>query len=311
MSAVETPHEPPPTETGPAVPAVADDDGEPRRLGTPFLVMQFFLFPLGIVAVCVAVFVVFGLIANEGKSARDYLQEIRSGGTNRRWQAAFELSKVLQSGKDPALADPAFVPQAIEVFEASSNDDPRVRRYLALTLGRLRDKRAVPALARVARGEGGVTDPDTQMYAVLALGAIGDPSAAPELLPLAGSSDPGMRKAVAHALGSLPSEASRAALQQALRDEVPDVRWNAGLALARRGDAAAGPVLLAMMDRAHMQSVSGLSGEQREEAMLEAIRVAPVVPDPTLRPALERLRAGDPSPLVREAAARALDQPAR
>lgn len=309
MSAVETPHEPPPpTETGPAVSAVAEDDGEPRRMGTPFLVMQFFLFPLGIVAVCVAVFVVFGLIANEGKSARDYLQEIRSGGTNRRWQAAFELSKVLQSGKDPALADPAFVPQVLEVFEASGNDDPRVRRYLALALGRLHDKRAVPALARVARGGSGA-DADTQVYAVLALGVIGDETALPELLPLAASPDAGLRKAVAHALGSLPSDDSQAALRAALKDEVADVRWNASLSLARRGDAAAGPVLLAMMDRA--QPVPGVSGEQREDAMLEAIRVAPVVPDPALRPALERLRAGDPSPLVRDAAARALDQPAR
>jgi HEAT repeat protein len=308
MSAVETPHEPPPpTDTTPPVPAVAEDDGEPRRMGTPFLVMQFFLFPLGIVAVCVAVFVVFGLIANEGKSARDYLHEIRSGGTNRRWQAAFELSKVLQSGKDPALADPAFVAEVVQVFEASGGDDPRVRRYLALALGRLRDKRAVPALATEARGGG--ADADTQVYAVLALGVIGDPSALPDLLPLAASTDAGLRKAVAHALGSLPSDESRAALHGALKDDVADVRWNASLSLARRGDAAAGPVLLAMMDRA--QPVPGLSGEQREEVMMEAIRVAPVVPDPALRPALERLRASDPSPLVRDAAARALDQPAR
>jgi HEAT repeat protein len=308
MSAVDTPHEPPPTDAAPPAGAVAEADGEPRRLGTPFLVLQFFLFPLGIVAVCVAVFVVFGLIANEGKSARDYLGEIRSGGTNRRWQAAFELSKVLQTGKDPALSDPAFVPQVLEAFEGSANDDPRVRRYLALALGRLKDKRAVPALARLARGGG---DADTQVYAVLALGVLGDPAALPDLLPLAGSSDAGLRKAVAHALGSLPSDESRAALRRALEDEVPDVRWNAALSLARRGDAAAGPVLLSMMDRAQMQSVPGLAGEQREEAMMEAIRVSPVVPDPALRPVLERLKSGDPSPLVREAAARALDPPAR
>src|SRR5438445_766056 len=71
-----------------------------ERQTVPFLVLQFFVFPLAIVAVCVAVFVVFGLIAGESKGARDYLAEVRSGGANRRWQAAFELSKVLQAGRD-------------------------------------------------------------------------------------------------------------------------------------------------------------------------------------------------------------------
>ena len=64
---------------------------------------------MAIVAVCVTVFVIFGLIAARAKGARDYLAEVRTGGANRRWQAAFELSKVLQAGKDPALADPRFV----------------------------------------------------------------------------------------------------------------------------------------------------------------------------------------------------------
>lgn len=308
MTETELTHGPMP-EAAEQAAVATPDDAEPRRLGTPFLVLQFFLFPMAIVAVCVGVFVVFGLIASEGRGARHYLEEIRRGGANRRWQAAFELSKVLQAGKDPALADPRFVPEVLEVFEATAGDDPRVRRYLALALGRLRDPRAVPALARVARGEGG--DADTQVYAVLALGAIGDPAALPALIPLASSSDPGLRKAVAHALGALPGEESRAALAAALEDEVEDVRWNASLALARRGDAAAAPVLLAMMDRAHMERVPGLSSEQRDQAMLEAIRVAPAVPDPALRPALERLRRGDPSLQVREAASRALEQPAR
>jgi hypothetical protein len=65
-----------------------------------------------------------------------------------------------------------------------------------------------------------------------------------------------------------------------------------------------------MMDRAHLRQVPGLTEQQRDEAMLEAIRVSPVVPDPALRPVLTRLREGDPSLQVREAAARALEPPA-
>ena len=312
MTGTDLAHEPPPPAPDTATPDAAAEGGEPRRVGTPFLVLQFFLFPMAIVAVCVGVFIVFGLIANEGKGARDYLVEIRSGSANRRWQAAFELSKLLQAGKDQALGDPRFVPEVLDVYKNAAGDDPRVRRYLTLALGRLHDARALPVLAEVASGEGAGSDAETQIYAVLALGALGDPGALGTLLPLAGSSDAGLRKAVAHALGSLPSEESRAALTRMLSDPMEDVRWNAALSLARRGDAAAAPVLLTMMDRAHLAGVPGLTGEQREDAMMEAVRVARAVPDEGLRAALQRLRSSDPSLQVREAAAAALEpSPAR
>ena len=205
----------------------------PERQTTPFLVLQFFIFPMAIVGVCVAVFVIFGMIAAEGKGARDYLAEIRTGSANRRWQAAFELSKVLQARKDKALADPAFADELVKVFEESKDDDPRVRRYLALALGRLGNARAVPALLQAAKGsEAAPADAETQIYAVWALGALRDPAAVPGLLELARAEDPGLRKAVVHALGSFTDAASGDALQAALSDPVEDVRWNAAVALA-------------------------------------------------------------------------------
>ena len=126
MTGPEIAHEPLPEAAPAPAPAASEDGAEPRRQGTPFLVLQFFLFPMAIVAVCVGVFIVFGLIANEGKGAREYLDEIKSGSANRRWQAAFELSKVLQAGKDKALADPRFVPEVLDVYRNAAGDDPRV-----------------------------------------------------------------------------------------------------------------------------------------------------------------------------------------
>jgi hypothetical protein len=137
------------------------------------------------VAVCVGVFIVFGLIANEGKGARDYLDEIRSGSANRRWHAAFELSKLLQAGKDRALADPRFVPEVLDVYKNAAHDDPRVRRYLTLALGRLHDARATAVLAEVAGGEGAGSDGETQIYAVLALSHRGSGALGTLLLPAA------------------------------------------------------------------------------------------------------------------------------
>src|SRR5438876_10147330 len=109
------------TETQAAAPE-AEPEASPRQT-TPFLVLQFFIFPLAIVAVCVTVFVVFGLIASEGKGPRQYLDEVRTGSANRRWQAAFELTKVLQAHRDPALKDPRFVEEAVRTFQESAADD--------------------------------------------------------------------------------------------------------------------------------------------------------------------------------------------
>jgi HEAT repeat protein len=294
---------------------------EPRQT-TPFLVLQFFVFPLAIVAVCVAVFVIFGLIAGESRGARDYLAEVRGGSANRRWQAAFELSKVLQARKDPALSDPHFAEEAVRLFRESGTDDPRVRRYLALALGRLGDPRAVPALLEAVE-EGadkeGPVDAEIQIYAVWALGAIGDGAALPKLVALAGGADPALRKAAVYALGAFPGDVAQAALVKALGDATEDVRWNAAVALARRREARAAPVLLEMMDRTHLADLDrrlrerglpeGLTPEQREEAILQAVAAAAALPTPALQTALEGLRDGDENLKVREAARRALARP--
>jgi HEAT repeat protein len=93
-----------------------------------------------------------------------------------------------------------------------------------------------------------------------------------------------------------------------VNDPAEDVRWNAAVALARRRDAAAAPVLLQMMDRQHLATIPDLTAEQREEAVLQATQAAAVVPDSGLRAALERLRDSDPNMKVREAARSALPE---
>ncbi|MBI3932720.1 MAG: HEAT repeat domain-containing protein [Acidobacteria bacterium] len=290
------------------------------RQSTPFLVLQFFIFPMAIVAVCVAVFVVFGLISAEGKNPRQHLAEVRAGGglfNIKRWQAAFALANALEAERDLARKDPAFVDEVVALYEESKEDDPLVRRYLALALGRLGDRRAVPVLTKTLDEGGRDTDSQTLIYAIWALGSIGDPASAPTLLRLAGSEDRGVRKTAVHALGVFPGEEPHAALARALDDAADDVRWNAAVALARRGDGRATPVLLQMMDRAHLSRVEvpstagteRLAPDQVDAAVLQAVSSAPALSDPALRAALESLRAGDPSLKVREAARIALDSP--
>ncbi len=296
----------------------ADDEPGSERQSTPFLVLQFFIFPMAIVAVCVTVFVVFGLISAEKKTPRAYLTEVRNGGgvfDIRRWQAAFSLANALQSDKNAAKKDPGLAEEIAKVYDESGADDPRVRRYLALSLGRLGDPKAVPTLRKTVASAGPDTDSETVIYAAEALGAIGDPSAVPDLTALEASPDRGIRKVAAHALGAFAGDDARSALAAALADGADDVRWNAALGLARHRDPRALPVLLQMMDRAALAKVAiptdhgaeGLMPDQADDVVLEAVTAAAAFDDPALRPVLEKLKTDDPSLKVREAARAALE----
>jgi HEAT repeat protein len=289
-------------------PEEASSDAPEERQTTPFLVLQFFIFPMAIVAVCVTVFVLFGLIASEHKTARDYLAEIRSGNSNTRWQAAYALSTLVQGGDPKAFADPRFVPEALDLFEHSGNDDPRVRRYLAVSLGRLGDPRAVRVLARFLEQADSDTDSESQIYATWALGALSDPSVVPLLTKLAKSPDKGIRKTAVHSLAPFPGPTVDAALREALTDATEDVRWNAALALARRKDPSALPVLLQMLDRAHLALVDGLTAEQRQEALLEAIPAAGELGGSSVAATLGALAENDPDLKVREGARETLQK---
>jgi HEAT repeat protein len=303
-----------PTEEAPEGSPATEGSSAPEegpRQSTPFLVLQFFIFPMAIVAACVAVFVIFGLISSDAKTARDHLADVRRGGGMfgvKRWQAAFAFAGALEAekGRDAAKRDPQLVKETVALFEESKEDDPRVRRYLALALGRMRDPAAVPALLAVVRDPASDQDAETLIHSILALGAIGDAAAVPDLVRLSAHADAGLRKAAAHALGSFDTPDARMAVTRALEDPVADVRWNAALVLARRREAAAAPEVARMLDRSHLSTVPDLTPDQADEVVLQAIAAAAALGEPSLRPPLERLRASDPNLKVREAARIAL-----
>lgn len=281
----------------------------PSRRRSPLLVLA-----LALPALAIVVYALFGLIANEGKSSADYLDEIRLR-RGAAWQAAFELSRLLPV-EDPSRRDPGFVPRLLAAFESGRDDDPRLRRYLALALRELRDPRATgPLLAALDD-----SDLLTRIYAAWALGAIGDPRAAAGLVPLLEDEEADLRKVAAFALGSLRdwgAAAARAgpALRAALNDPVEDVAWNAALALARRGDAAGLPLLRRMLDRAYLDRVRRpdengiphpLTEPQKDEAIKNALISVARLGDRASLETIRALRDADPSLNVRQAATETL-----
>jgi hypothetical protein len=265
------------------------------------LLVQFFVIPFFVVGVAVFVFWLFGAIAVDRKNATELLNDVRTGSRNQRWQSAFELTKKL-----PALTDPkeraAFSAAALRAYEGAGNDDPRVRRYLTLVLGRLGDPNAVSLLAQALDDK----DAETRLYALWALALIGNPSSAPRVRPLLESEDAGIRKTAAYAAGRMEDGEAVPALRKLLFDSVTDVRWNAALALATLDDSAGRDVLVAMCDRERLRGMPGLSAEQQEEALLNGLRGLVLLHDPAAAALGGKMAEADPSLRVRREAKKIL-----
>src|SRR5438132_11051783 len=170
-------------------------------IAAPALAVQFFLIPLAVVGVTVLGYMGFRSLITEDRTPQDYLAQVRDGGTDRRWPAAYELSRLMADPK--VRADRSLAPALVKAFEASKDDDPRVRRYLALAIGRLDPPLPADAVADLTAA---LDDPDSEarITAIWALGSSGDPSIVPKLEPLYQSSDAGIRKMAVYALGPLP-----------------------------------------------------------------------------------------------------------
>ena len=276
----------------------------------PALAVQFFLIPLAVVGVTALVYVGFRSLLVEDRSAQEYLTEIRTGGSTRRWPAAYELSRLMSDPK--VRADRSLGPALVKAFQESTGDAP-VRRYLALAIGRLDPPLPPDAVAGLTHALDDA-DSETRISVIWALGSSGDPAVVARLVPLysAPTADAGIRKMVVYALGALPGDAQVATLTTALEDAAPDVRWNAAVALARHGRHDGVPVLRQMLDRAYVEQVVKRDVRQDDDqdpiadVMISGLRAAATLKDETLKAPVTMLSQQDRSMKVRQAAIEAL-----
>ena len=277
----------------------------------PSLAAQFFLIPMAVVSVVVLIYGGFRLLVTDDRSAQDYLNDISSGGRERRWPAAFELSRLMA---DPELQarDPMLGPALVRAFVASRGDDPRVRRYLALALGRLQSPPA-DAISRLVEA---LDEPDseTRISIIWALGELGNPAVIAPLEQAYQSDDAGVRKVVVYALGALPGDEQIDALRTALADPVPDVQWNAALALTRHGHVGGVPILRRMLDRDYVEGIvsrtthAAADLDPVDEIMISSLRAFMALKDSSAQGTIATLSEHDASLRVRQLAREALSQ---
>lgn len=293
-------HEPQPEEQDPAtefpdpLAPAEDEEEEPTSALRSF--MGLFVVPLLVVLACVAVFIGFGWIAYDQNSSQDYINDLRHWSKPRRSQAAYELAKILVA--DPKALDepPDLKAQVRDIYAAAENDD--MKHYLALVLGFTKDPEAVPQLLESLAGD----NDELKIYSLWALGTIGDARALEPMLDAAADRDAGIRKTAAFALGALGDSAAVPRLEVLLEDTVADVRWNAALSMARLGSASGLGVLEEMLDRELAVQVPGITPEQQEDAMIEAVKALATLDHPSIEGLLSKLADSDPSLKVRQAA---------
>lgn len=284
---------------------------EPRRpvaplAAAPSLAVQFFLIPLAVVAVVVAVYGGFRMMVTDERTPEEYLLDVRAGGRDRRWPAAYELSRLMS---DPATEErhPALGRALVDAFADSEGDDPRIRRYLALAIGRLRTPPAGTVDALTAALDD--ADSETVISVVWALASLGGEAVVPRIVSMYRSSDAGVRKMAVYALGVLPNDGAHTTLRAALDDPAPDVRWNAAVALARHGDSRSSAVLARMLDRGHVTPLVTASETRVDpagEVMISGLRAVAGLGsagvDDDLRSAVAALADFDPNVKVQSAA---------
>ena len=117
---------------------------------------------------------------------------------------------------------------------------------------------------------------------------------------------------VVYALGALPGTEQLTTLRTALQDDTADVRWNAAVALARKGNHEGVPVLKQMLDRSYVeQTVKRDVRQDTDEdpiadVIISGLRAAATLNDEMLRPSVTALSRNDRSLKVRDAAIEAL-----
>jgi HEAT repeats len=259
---------------------------EPPSAG---FVVQLFVIPAAVVVVVIIVWLLFGKLAGGERDAIEYVRQLRSPTAN--WRLAFELASLIQHdgkiGSDPLLLG--------ELSDLLTHDleqpdaDPKLTQYLALTLGAFRTLEAktntgqvIDPLVPLARALSTNYATPIRIAAAASMakqaarldGKLEDAGAVKALGEAAATGDPEARQMAVYALGFFGGSAAAEHLRDRINhDEDRYVRFNAAVALARRGDPAAAATLREMLSTADLSKVINLPSETEKQNKIEAIEL--------------------------------------
>ena len=267
------------------------------------LYYSFFLIPFMIAIFGAVFFLLFRFITFETNDASELLNQVKLGSASKRWQSAYELSKVFNDPNN-IPTDIAFKSQMISAYEHSIHDDPLVRSYLAIAMGVTRDEYYGATLLKGLNDE----NRESRLAAIQATGMVGFSDALPKLKSIIEDSEfEDERLAITIATGLIGDSSSIPFLRQLMDDEEPNIRWDAAVALAKMKDTSSVKIINNLLDRKYLNLFPELDSSEIDQTIMIAIYVTSILNDSRFYPNLRTL-ALDENLKVRNVALKTLEK---
>ena len=272
------------------------------------IVHSFFIIPFLITVFCLILFSGIRLLTRENRTAYDYIKDVKIGGLTKRWQSAFELSKILSNPK-LLPKDTTFYSDLSLSFQQAKYDDDRIRQYLALAMGRTKKKEFVKPLLEALKEE---SNHEENLVAIIyALGMLSDKSTATPLYDFMDHPNKRVRSMVTVALGNIGNRDAIKFLYKNLNDSEVNVQWGAALSLAHFSDGAGKNIILKMLTREYYNNFEQVDKEEVKNLMLSAITAATQLNDIDINKVIVTLAKEDPSMKIRVKAKEAMERNGR
>ena len=266
------------------------------------IVHSFFVVPFLIAAFGVLIFFMWRLLTYEPKGAEEYLADVKIGSATKRWQSAFELSRLLANPDMPQISD-RFVSEMHSAYEYALRDpDTRVRQYLIRAMGQT----ANPSFVVTIQNALNEYNEDVVADAIYSLSYYNEIENVKLIVQQTDHPSALVRNRAAIALGAMSPDDSFTGLRSLLSDPEPNVRWNAAVSLAKHGDPSGRTVLLNLLDRSYLARFEGVDRYEREQAMMVAIQAAAMLDDSEIDEVLRVLSDTDENLKLRDLAKKAL-----
>ena len=280
--------------------AIENQKEDSSRIYTLFY--SFFLIPFMIAIFGAIFFLLFRFITYETNDASELLNQVKIGSATKRWQSAYELSKVLNN-PETIPVDVSFKNQMISAYDHSINDDPLVRAYLAIAMGATGDQFYAEELVN------GLDDKsrESRLAAIQAVGMVRSELAVVQLIDVIDNSDyQDERLAATMSLGFIGDSRAIPKLNALLEDDEPNIRWDSAIALAKMGEESSVPIIENLMDREYLMTFPELDYKEINKVIMTAIETSSLVLDNRFEPRLVELAKSDESLTVRDAAIKTL-----
>ena len=262
------------------------------------LFYSFFLLPLMITIFGVMFFLIVKFLTFETEDPYDLLNNIKFGSASKRWQSAYELSKIL-SDKELIPSENSFKEMFINAYQKSTHDDYKVKMYLILAMGKTKDVYYGDALM------GSLDDEllDIRLAAIQSLGQLRYTGATDDLSNFVMSSNYNEEVlASIISLGQIGDKKSIFLLKQMLNHEEPNIRWDSAIALAKMNNDSGKFIINDLLNRQYYDSYKNVDQWEEDKAVMTAVQISSQLKDPYFKKNLVTLATYDSNMEIRNTA---------